>query len=86
MPEEEISPDDDGAMERAYCALEAAAIRLHRGQPMFFPFAEMSEHNEVFRRELIMGLLLALDLLRQNGVSVEQTAQVETIRRAYTSV
>ena len=86
MSEKENRPDDDGAKERAYCALEAAANRLHRGQPLFFPFAEMSEYNEAFRRELIMGLLLALDLLRQNGVSVEQTAQVEKIRRAYTSV
>lgn len=82
---EQSASNDDGAKERAYCALEAAAIRLHRGQPLFFPFAEMSEHNKTFRRELIMGLLLALDLLRQNGVSVEQTAQVEKIRRAYTS-
>lgn len=85
MNKKENRPDDDGAIERAYCAMEAAAIRLHRRQPLFFPFEEMSEHNEAYRRELIMALLLALDLLRQNGVSVEQTAQVETIRRAYTS-
>lgn len=86
MPEEEISPDDDGAKERAYCALESAMFRLHKGQPLFFPFKEMSEYNAMLRRELIMALLLALDLLRQNGVSVEQTAQVEKIRREYTSV
>ena len=45
----------------------------------------MSEYNAILRRELIMALLLALDLLRQNGVSVEQTAQAEKIRREYTS-
>lgn len=86
MPEKENRPNDDGAKERAYCALESAMICLHTGQPLFFPFKEMSEYNEAFRRELIMALLVALDLLRQNGVSVEQTAQVEKIRRAYTSV
>lgn len=85
MPEKENHPNDDGAKERAYCALESAMICLHTGQPLFFPFKEMSEYNAMLRRELIMGLLLALDLLRQNGVSVEQTAQVEKIRRAYTS-
>lgn len=85
MPDKEIRPDDDGAKERAYCALELAMIRLHKGQPLFFPFKEMSEYNAMLRRELIMALLLALDLLRQNGVSVEQTAQVEKIRRDYTS-
>lgn len=85
MPKKEIRPDDDGAKERAYCALELAMIRLHKGQPLFFPFKEMSEYNAMLRRELIMALLLALDLLRQNGVSVEQTAQVEKIRRDYTS-
>lgn len=85
MPKKEIRPDGDGAKERAYCALESAMIRLHTGQPLFFPFKEMSEYNAMLRRELIMALLLALDLLRQNGVSVEQTAQVEKIRRDYTS-
>ena len=85
MPKKEIRPDGDGAKERAYCALELAMIRLHKGQPLFFPFKEMSEYNAMLRRELIMALLLALDLLRQNGVSVEQTAQVEKIRRDYTS-
>ena len=58
-------------------------IHLHAGQPLFFPFKEMSEYNAILRRELIMALLLALDLLRQNGVSVEQTAQAEKIRREY---
>lgn len=86
MPKKEIRFDDDGAKERAYCALESAMISLHVGQPLFFPFKEMSDYNITLRRELIMGLLLALDLLRQNGVSVEQTAQVEKIRREYTSV
>ena len=85
MPDEEIRPDDDGAKERAYCALESAMIHLHAGQPLFFPFKEMSKYNAMMRREMIMALLLALDLLRQNGVSVEQTAQVEKIRREYTS-
>ena len=85
MPAKEIRPDDDGAKERAYCALESAMIHLHAGQPLFFPFKEMSKYNAMMRRELIMALLLALDLLRQNGVSVEQTAQVEKIRREYTS-
>lgn len=85
MSEKENRPDDDGAMERAYCAMEAAAIRLYRRQPLFFPFEEMSEHNEAFRRELIMGLLVALDLLRQNGISVEQTVQLEKIRRGIQS-
>lgn len=85
MPEKENRPNDDGAKERAYCALESAMICLHTGQPLFFPFKEMSEYNAMLRRELIMGLLLALDLLRQNGVSVEQTDLVEKIRRAYTS-
>ena len=83
--ENEIRPDADGAKERAYCALESAMICLHTGQPLFFPFKEMSEYNAILRRELIMALLLALDLLRQNGVSVEQTAQAEMIRREYTS-
>lgn len=83
--EKEIRPDADGAKERAYCTLESAMICLHTGQPLFFPFKEMSEYNAILRRELIMALLLALDLLRQNGVSVEQTAQVEKIRREYTS-
>ena len=85
MPKKEIRFDDDGAKERAYCALESAMISLLVGQPLFFPFKEMSEYNAILRRELIMALLLALDLLRQNGVSVEQTAQVEKIRRDYTS-
>lgn len=85
MPKKEIRPDDDGAKERAYCALESAMIRLHTGQPLFFPFKEMGDLNAAMRRELIMALLLALDLLRQNGISVEQTAQVEKIRREYTS-
>lgn len=67
-------------MARAYCALEKAALDLHRGQPLFFPFAEMQEWNETYRRELIMGLILALDLFRQNGVSVEQTALLEKVR------
>ena len=79
------SPADGGAMARAYCALEKAALDLHRGQPLFPPFAEMQEWNETYRRELIMGLILALDLFRQNGVSVEQTALLEKVRRAYTS-
>lgn len=83
--EQQKSPADGGAMARAYCALEKAALDLHRGQPPFFPFSEMQEWNETFRRELIMGLILALDLFRQNGVSVEQTALLEKVRRAYTS-
>lgn len=78
------SPADGGAMARAYCALEKAAIDLHRGKPLFLPFAEMQEWNETYRRELIMGLILALDLFRQNGVSVEQTVLLEKVRRAYT--
>ena len=83
--EQQKNPADSGAMARAYCALEKAAIDLYRGQPLFFPFAEMQEWNETYRRELIMGLILALDLFRQNGVSVEQTALLEKVRRAYTS-
>lgn len=83
--EKENRPDADGAKERAYCVLESAMIRLHVGLPLHFPFEEMSEYNATMRRELIMALLLALDLLRQNGVSVEQTAQAEMIRREYTS-
>ena len=72
-------------MERAYCALEHALICLHMGQPLFFPFEEMQEYNDVYRRELMCGLILALDLLRQSGVSAEETALVEKIHRAYTS-
>ena len=72
-------------MERAYCALEMAALDLDRRAPLFSPFAEMQEWNEAYRRELITGLILALDLFRLNGVSVEQTARLERIRRAYTS-
>lgn len=82
---EQKSPAGGGAMERAYCALEHALICLHTGQPLFFPFEEMQEYNDVYRRELICGLILALDLLRQSGVSAEQTALVEKIHRAYTS-
>lgn len=83
--EQQKSPADSGAMARAYCALEKAALDLHRGQPLFFPFAEMQEWNETYRRELIMGLILALDLFRQNGVPVEQTVLLEKVRHAYTS-
>lgn len=83
--DQQKNPADGGAMARAYCALEKAALDLHRGQPLFSPFAEMQEWNETYRRELIMGLILALDLFRQNGVSVEQTALLEKVRRAYTS-
>ncbi len=79
------SPAGGGAMERAYCALEMAALDLDRRAPLFSSFAEMQEWNEAYRRELITGLILALDLFRQNGVSVEQTARLERIRRAYTS-
>ena len=84
MPDEKC-PAESGAMERAYCAIEATVLRLHRGQPLFSPLAEMQDWNKLYRRELIQALIQALDLLRQNGVSAEQTVLLEKVRRAYTS-
>ena len=53
----EKSPAGGGAMERAYCALEMAALDLDRRAPLFSPFAEMQEWNEAYRRELILSLI-----------------------------
>lgn len=78
--DKEKSPAGSGEYEKAYCAIETAAIRLSAGAPIFYEFKEIKEYNERFRKELVQALLLALDLFIQNGLSVERSALLEKVR------
>ena len=71
-------------MERAYMMLENVAIRLHKGQDLFYHLPETTECDRRCRSELIRALILALDLMERNGLSVERCPFQEVVRRSYT--
>lgn len=71
-------------LEQSYAVLESAAIKIDRGIPLFYPFDEMAEYNEQYKFLLINALILAMDLMKKDGLQAEGTVMLEKIRRAYT--